>query len=147
MKIKALSLWQPWATLMAEGIKKVETRSWTTDYRGPLAIHATKAFPREAKEFAQTDFVSGMLKVLDYHIESLPCGAILAIVDLDEIVMTELARARVERLERELGDYSDGRFAWFTNNLRRLCEPRACWLGKQKLWDWEVPPELEYLVK
>lgn len=40
--IKAISLHQPWASLVAMGIKGVETRSWTTRYRGPLAIHASK---------------------------------------------------------------------------------------------------------
>ncbi|MHB1773386.1 MAG: ASCH domain-containing protein [Acidimicrobiales bacterium] len=38
--MKALSLHQPWASLIAIGVKKVETRHWTTSYRGPLAIHA-----------------------------------------------------------------------------------------------------------
>ncbi len=38
--MKALSLWQPWASLIALGVKTIETRSWATNYRGPLAIHA-----------------------------------------------------------------------------------------------------------
>lgn len=38
--MKALSLRQPWASLVALGVKTVETRSWSTSYRGPLAIHA-----------------------------------------------------------------------------------------------------------
>lgn len=38
--MKALTLWQPWATLVALGVKTIETRSWSTSYRGPLAIHA-----------------------------------------------------------------------------------------------------------
>lgn len=38
--MKALSLWQPWATLIQVGVKWIETRSWRTAYRGPLAIHA-----------------------------------------------------------------------------------------------------------
>lgn len=40
--MKILSLWEPWASLMAIGAKKIETRSWSTDYRGWLAIHAAK---------------------------------------------------------------------------------------------------------
>jgi hypothetical protein len=38
--MKAITIIQPWATLIALGEKKFETRSWTTKYRGPLAIHA-----------------------------------------------------------------------------------------------------------
>ena len=40
--IKALTLWQPWASLIAWGEKQYETRSWSTEYRGLLAIHASK---------------------------------------------------------------------------------------------------------
>lgn len=40
--MKALTLTQPWATLVAIGAKRIETRSWSTTYRGPLAIHAAK---------------------------------------------------------------------------------------------------------
>lgn len=42
MKIKALSLWQPWASLIAIGAKKIETRGWSTKYRGPLVICSAK---------------------------------------------------------------------------------------------------------
>lgn len=38
--MKALTLRQPWASLVAVGAKRIETRSWLTKYRGPLAIHA-----------------------------------------------------------------------------------------------------------
>lgn len=40
--MKALTLHQPWASLIALGVKTIETRSWSTRYRGPLAIHASK---------------------------------------------------------------------------------------------------------
>jgi hypothetical protein len=40
--IRALSVRQPWASLIAEGRKTIETRSWRTSYRGPLLIVSTK---------------------------------------------------------------------------------------------------------
>jgi hypothetical protein len=40
--IPVLTLHQPWASLIALGVKTIETRSWSTKYRGPLAIHAGK---------------------------------------------------------------------------------------------------------
>lgn len=43
--MKALSLWQPWASLMAFGEKKIETRCWSTKFRGEMAIHATAKEP------------------------------------------------------------------------------------------------------
>lgn len=42
--MRAISLHQPWASAIAYGAKRVETRSWSTNYRGPLAIHAAKLF-------------------------------------------------------------------------------------------------------
>lgn len=43
--MKALTIRQPWASLIAHGVKTIETRSWSTKYRGPLAIHAGRARP------------------------------------------------------------------------------------------------------
>ena len=54
-EIKAISLWQPWASLIALGGKKIETRSWPTKYRGPLAIHASKNQPPYAQTLADVD--------------------------------------------------------------------------------------------
>lgn len=50
--MKALSLTQPWATLVAVRAKRIETRSWRTNYRGPIAIHASKGYPGWARELA-----------------------------------------------------------------------------------------------
>ena len=38
--MKALSVRQPWAELIVAGLKDVENRTWRTDYRGPVLIHA-----------------------------------------------------------------------------------------------------------
>ncbi len=43
--MKVLTIWQPWASLIACGAKKYETRSWATKYRGPIAIHAAMKDP------------------------------------------------------------------------------------------------------
>lgn len=43
--MKAITLHQPWATLISLGVKSIETRSWSTSYRGPLAIHAAARPP------------------------------------------------------------------------------------------------------
>lgn len=44
--MKAITLWQPWASLVAVGLKRAETRGWSTRYRGPLAIHAAARVPK-----------------------------------------------------------------------------------------------------
>ncbi|MCC6426255.1 MAG: ASCH domain-containing protein [Phycisphaerales bacterium] len=53
--MKCISLWQPWATLVSLGEKRVETRSWETKYRGPLAIHAAKKWDRRLEELSVTN--------------------------------------------------------------------------------------------
>ena len=40
--MKAITIWQPWASLLVSGRKRYETRSWATSYRGPIAIHAAR---------------------------------------------------------------------------------------------------------
>lgn len=51
--MKALSLWNPWASLMAVVAKKIETRSWPTSYRGATAIHAAKKWDSDLRELSQ----------------------------------------------------------------------------------------------
>ena len=51
--MKSLSLWQPWASLVALGIKTIETRSWETRYRGEIAIHAAKQWTAEQKQITR----------------------------------------------------------------------------------------------
>lgn len=71
--VRALTLWQPWASLVAVGAKTIETRGWSTDYRGPLLIHAAKRKP---------DVGTAPLDVLlawhnhDAQIRPLPLGAV-----------------------------------------------------------------------
>jgi hypothetical protein len=45
---------QPWASLVAIGAKRIETRSWRTPYRGTLAIHAAKGFPKDSRDYLDT---------------------------------------------------------------------------------------------
>lgn len=48
--MKTLTIRQPWASLIAAGVKTIETRSWSTRYRGPLAIHAGAHHPVPGEE-------------------------------------------------------------------------------------------------
>jgi hypothetical protein len=125
--MKALSLTQPWASLMALGHKHYETRSWWTSHRGTLAIQAAKGFPGWAQEFAAEELALGRLT------SPLPRGAIVAIVRVVDVLRTEDAELEVSALERHLGDYSPGRYAWKTELLWALREPIAC-AGAQGIW-------------
>lgn len=55
MIVKALSLWQPWASLLVHGHKRVETRGWPTSFRGPLLIHAAKRLDDEQGEICHQE--------------------------------------------------------------------------------------------
>lgn len=127
--MKALTLTQPWATLVATGRKRVETRSWRTHYRGPLAIHAAKGFPAAAREFASAE------RTLERLPARVPLGAIVAtcrIVDCRPAVEVAL---KVTALERLYGDYEPGRWAWILEDIKALPEP--VWVrGKLSLWEW-----------
>lgn len=45
--MKAISIRQPWAWLIAHGHKDIENRSWRTNYRGPVLIHAAKGMTKD----------------------------------------------------------------------------------------------------
>jgi hypothetical protein len=96
--MRGLTLTQPWASLVAIGAKAVETRSWGTSYRGPIAIHAAKGYPAEAQHFAldsiaTTALIVGMQR---HHLpyrhtfpDDLPRGAIVAVARLANVLPIE----------------------------------------------------------
>jgi hypothetical protein len=131
--MKALTLTQPWATLVAIGAKKIETRSWSTSYRGPLAIHAAKGLGPIGGQKGLIDlclqepFLS-VLKaagVIEGGIrkDRLPLGAIVAVCELTEIYRVPTPHLALTDQERAFGDYSFGRYAWLLTNVRALPEP------------------------
>lgn len=132
--MKAISLWQPWASLMAAGLKTIETRDWSTRYRGPLAIHAAKRPLTVGEHKLIHRWVGMKLLSLDWLTMRLPFGAIVAVVQL---VRCELAGTfRVDRFNEAFGDFAAGRWAWITRDLRPLVQP-VPWRGAQGLF--EVP--------
>jgi hypothetical protein len=127
--MKALTITQPWAALVALGHKQIETRSWRTHYRGPLAIHAAKGFPPFAREFAAEEYAIGRLP------ERLPRGAIVAVVWLTDVRPAEEVALETTGLERRLGDFTFSRFAWMfdRDRMTTLLEPIFC-TGALGLW-------------
>lgn len=139
--MKAISLWQPWASAIAVGVKKIETRSWLTHYRGRLAIHATANTPRKDLDFFdRMDAVSraafaaaGIDRKSD-----LPQGFIVATCDVvDCVPQTAKFVNKLTRLEYPWGIYATGRFAWILDNVVRLQEPIYVPRGGQRLWNWK----------
>jgi len=160
MNIPCLSLTQPWATLVAIGAKCIETRSWSTGYRGPLVIHAAKQMPASAKALVTARHLTGLrnrigevLRDSGIGLPDLPLGAVVAIATLQDCKATStlgfgafgiqrVASAWVSGLsfeEMAFGDYRAGRFGWFLSGpLLRLPHPIPA-RGMQRLWQWECP--------
>lgn len=136
--MKALSLWEPWATAMAFRLKLNETRSWWTSYRGDLAICAAKRKMTADELWIYDEIVKPHLPE-GYEI---PYGKVVCVVKLIDCIPTDQLRDLSE-LEQSLGNYSPGRFAWKTQDCRPLRVPWAI-IGKQGLWN--VPWAYEAII-
>jgi hypothetical protein len=110
--MRAISLIQPWASLVVLGHKRYETRSWQTSHRGPLLIHASKKLPDSAKALVGLEpFRSCLASALP-----LPVGCILGAVHLIECQRAEELDGLTDQ-ERAFGDFRLGRWA------RQLARP------------------------
>lgn len=136
--MKALSLWQPWASAIACGVKCIETRSWYTPYRGPLAIHAAKKWDGDLKD--TTLFLCGLHPVFGDRLKAtgtpMPLGQVICTVDLVACTSSEeLLRRGISKMEQDFGDFSDCRWGWEMANVKVLPEPIPA-RGFQQLWEW-----------
>lgn len=139
--MRAISLWQPWASLVAIGAKLYETRSWSTHYRGPLLIHAAKRLEDSETRLCFDEPFKTCLKAAGYRkVSDLPRGAVVCIVDLVAIFGTKNIAHQLSVQERAFGNYQPGRFAWQLKNLIRISKPVPM-RGRQGLWT-PAPEEL-----
>jgi activating signal cointegrator 1 len=137
--IPALSLLQPWASLVALGNKCVETRSWATRYRGLLAIHASKRWHHEDALLAQTEPFRAAWRAAQIRtLRELPLGAVVAVCILTECRHTEEVFPLVSDQERAFGNYQPGRWAWVLTDIHRLPKPMLA-RGALGVWTWQVP--------
>lgn len=122
----AISLWQPWASLLVNGAKIHETRGWLTKHRGPLIVHA-------AKRSIPADVGLGVEAVCrriwgQAWRAGMPSGALIGIVDIVNCIPAERvypggALTFTEMDNEACGDFSAGRFAWRAENPRALPKP------------------------
>ncbi len=139
--MKAITLTQPWATLVALGAKQYESRSWSTRYRGPIAIHAAKGFPGWARETCYDQPFLDVLTAARIGPATFPLGKVIATAEIAEILPTGPGRlfpARLSDQELAFGDYSEGRYAWQFVNVQPLPEPVPA-KGALGLWEWPSP--------
>lgn len=149
--MRVLTLTQPWASLVAIGAKQFETRSWGTSFRGRLAIHAAKGFPRWAQALCyQEPFRSSLLadgmelfvqpdEQREYPaVSTLPRGQIIAMCHLVSAVPIEKSPWVIGEREAAFGEYRAGRFVWYLDDVRRFAEPIPA-RGKLGLWTFDHP--------
>ena len=148
---RCLSLTQPYATLVASGAKRIETRNWKTNYRGPLAIHAAKGFPSDYQLLCLHQPFRSVLETAGYHVRAatsgrryvehdLPVGVIVATCRLTSCTPTDLAVDQqifdvCPPHERAFGDYTIGRWAWILDDVTALPEPIPA-RGSLGLWSF-----------
>ena len=141
--MKALTLRQPWATLVASGAKKIETRSWHTNYRGPLAIHAAKRVDKTDLRLCFQEPFFDCLTQAGYRLiayclfrgNTLPHGAVIATCELIGVVQIDQDFRLPTEPELSFGDFTPGRYAWFLDGIQKLPEPIPM-KGHQRLWEF-----------
>ena len=150
--MKCLSLWQPWASLVAIGAKRIETRGWSTSYRGPLAIHAAQKWTRAQAELVQSEPFYTALKPLRIqapsefshtkNLTAVPLGVIIAVCTLVDCVVIRPGHERVAEPEQIFGDFRAGRFMWMLADVQQLQQPIP-YPGRQSLFDVHIQVSVE----
>lgn len=140
--MKAITIKQPWATLIALGEKHFETRGWQTKHRGELAIHAGKQVDREACEIPK---IKKVLARHGYTTENLPTGVVIAIANFTDCHKVTYVNGNkavlsgwgyIEGNEIAFGWYEEGRYAWQLGDIKQLLQPIPA-KGQLSLWNWE----------
>jgi len=130
--MKVLTIQEPYATLIMLGYKKIETRSWKTNYRGELYIHAGKS-----KNFLKMidDNTRNLIENTSLNFGNIICKADL--IDCIEMTSTFIDELKNENVEEfKLGIYQNGRYAWVFDNIMILQEPVSA-NGKLNVWNYE----------
>ena len=126
--MKVLTIKQPWATLIMQGDKRYEFRSWQTKYRGELLIHAGKGIDREAVK-----------RLSKYVPENMPAGKIWGKVTLVDCIKCD-ENFKEKCLKENKDVYAKStfveKFAWQLENVEVFDEPLEA-KGKLSLWEYE----------
>lgn len=126
--MKVLSIKEPWASLIMNGTKKIETRSWKTKYRGEIYIHASLSKAKITKPE-----VYELIKDMNFK-----CGYIICKCNLvDCIYMTNeyVNDMKTNHYEEYIcGHYEVGRYAWIVEDVK-VIEPIEA-KGKLGLWNY-----------
>ena len=149
----AITLHQPWASLVALGLKTVETRSWpapATLVGRRIAVHAGKRVVRQPGDAIERELRAQWGE--DRRV-IIPTGAVVATAVLagmarvsrvdpwsghavhDDGTEVGCAAGRGRTPVDPWGDFSAGRWLWFLDDVEVLSEPIPA-VGRQSFWHW-----------
>lgn len=129
--MKVISLTEPYATLIKEDKKRIETRSWKTDYRGELYIHAS--ITKIPKEWMSDKELMSLVDVpLNFGHIICKCNIV------DCVYMTEYYVEQMKKNNHQeyiCGKYKEGRYAWILDNITPLEIPIKA-KGQLNIWNY-----------
>lgn len=129
--MKVISIKEPFATLIMNGNKKIETRSWKTNYRGELYIHASGK--TLAKEFLDDNIID-LIKDMDMNFGNIICkGNLIDCIYMDEEFIKKIRKNKIEYI---CGLYEVGRYAWIFDNIELIYPIPA--KGKLNIWNYNM---------
>ena len=132
-EIKVLSVCEPHASLIANGKKVFETRSWKTNYRGKIYIHASSTkIPKSVREEKPLWDMAGEMEL---HPGFILCEAILfECYKIDDHFLEALRNAMPQ--EFDCGYYEPGRYAWWLMGVKPIEPIKA--KGHLGIWTYEM---------
>ncbi len=129
--MKVITIKQPWATLIQEGLKEYEFRSWKTNYRGPILIHAGKGIDKKAME--KFSYLN-----LDY-----PKGCIIASANLtDTLIVDDNFKKMLKKKNKDVYDNiltvdnAKPIYAFKLENVKKVNQVSV--KGKLSLWEYDL---------
>ncbi len=137
--MKALTVAQPVASLVASGAWGALTRSVDTAHRGWLAIHASSKLPLEMLAACSQEPCRRVLAAAGYPSPAaLPLGAVVGVARLVNCLRIDMSMRLPAEPERSLGEWREGRWAWLLMEPILLPRPVAA-TGACELWEWRAP--------
>lgn len=127
--MKVISIKEPFASLIKEKIKHIETRSWKTNYRGEIYIHASKTSSKiENKELLK---ITKNINTNNGYI--IAKATLVDCKYMDQEFINEIKQNKTEYL---CGDYKEGRYAWILKDIKKIKPIKA--KGKLNIWNYEI---------
>ena len=125
--MKVLTIREPWASLIINGYKKYEFRSWKTNYRGKILIHTSQKIEKER-----------LSRFKDYNLNCVS-GSIIGEAELtDCILVDEEFNQNLRKIDNVVYGKSNHveKYAWKLENIKKYDKPIPM-KGKLGLWNIE----------